>query len=180
MILGNKINLRLIKESDLSILTALVNNLSQRGKFLGVELASEISFKKHFNDTGFWDKDFGKMLITDKEDNILGDITFSNPMAGFDDYEIGCNIFDEKNRGKGYAKEALKLFTAYLFETKSVHRLSIRIFSGNIPSRKITEECGYKYEGTMREAIFSRGKYHDVECFSILRSECISLDNLLN
>ena len=119
------------------------------------------------------------MLITDKDDNILGDITFSHPMAGFEGYEIGCNIFHEKDRGNGYAKEALKLFTAYLFEIKPVHRLSVRIFSGNIPSRKITEECGYRYEGTMREAIFSRGKYNDVECFSILKSECVVLDNIL-
>ena len=177
MIKGNKINLRLIKESDLSILTALVNDLSQRGEFLGIELASEILFKKRFNDTGFWDKDFGKMLITDKEDIILGDITFSGPMAGFEGYDIGCNIFEEKNRGNGYAKEALKLFTAYLFEIKPIHRLSVRVFSGNIPSRKITEACGYKYEGTMRKAIFARGKYLDVECFSILRSECILLLN---
>ena len=39
MIIGNIINLRLIKESDVSILTALVNDLSQRGEFLGIELA---------------------------------------------------------------------------------------------------------------------------------------------
>ena len=37
------------KRSDVSILTALVNDLSQRGgQFLGIELASEISFKKRF------------------------------------------------------------------------------------------------------------------------------------
>ena len=45
------------------------------------------------------------MLITDKDDNILGDITFSHPMAGFEGYEIGCNIFHEKDRGTDILKK---------------------------------------------------------------------------
>jgi RimJ/RimL family protein N-acetyltransferase len=72
---------------------------------------------------------------------------------------------------KRVCNRSFRLFSAYIFELKPINRLVIRVFSGNVPSRTIAEKCGYVYEGTMRKAIFARGKYHDVQLFSILREE---------
>ncbi|MGH4120348.1 GNAT family N-acetyltransferase [Clostridium sp.] len=176
MIQGKKINLRLVKQEDIAEINILANNLTERGEYLGIELSAEIVYKKYYNDNGFWQEDYGKMLITDNANDILGHIVFFKGVKGFEGYEIGCQIHKQKNRGKGYATEALRLFSAYIFELKPINRLGIRLFSGNVPSRIIAEKCGYVYEGTMRKAMFARGKYHDVQFFSILREECPPLD----
>ena len=86
---------------------------------------------------------------------------------------------EEKKSIMNYVEEALKLFSAYLFELKSINRLEICVFDGNVPSRRIAEKCGYIYEGTMRQAYFARGKYHDLQFFSILREECPLLIDLM-
>lgn len=172
MIQGEKINLRLIKERDINQIVKLGNSLVSKGEYVGLELASEVLVKKYFDETGYWEKDFGKMLITDKTGSVLGDIMFFKGVKGCEGYEIGYQIFKEENRGKGYTTEALKLFSEYLFDLKPINRLEICVFSGNVPSRRVAEKCGYIYEGTMRQAYFSRGKYHDLQFFSILREEC--------
>lgn len=168
MIQGEKINLRLIKKDDINTLVELVNNLQDRGEYSEVTISSEVSFWKHFNESGFWKEDFGRMLITSKTDSILGNITFYKGAIG---YEVGYQIFRKEDRGKGYGSEALKLFSTYIFELKPINRLTISILDGNAASRKLAEKCGYLCEGTMRQAYFARGKYHDIQVFSLLRNE---------
>lgn len=176
MIQGKKIDLRLIKEEDIEDINKLGNDLSARGEYLGIELASEISMKRRFAETGYWEKDFGKMLIIDKKGSIVGDIVFFKGAIG---YEIGYQIYKLEDRGKGYTSEALKIFTAYVFELKPINRLQISAFEGNIASRRTAEKCGYVYEGTMRQALFARGKYHNLQLFSILREESTPLSEVM-
>jgi len=68
--------------------------------------------------------------------------------------------------------EALRIFSAYLFELKPIPRSQLGMFKGNPASREVAERCGYRYEGTQRQGHFLRGQYHDRETFSLLRGEC--------
>jgi RimJ/RimL family protein N-acetyltransferase len=110
---------------------------------------------------------------------MVGAIVFfrSSPMlAGF---EVGYAIFRPGDRNKGYMTEALRIFSAYLFELKPVPRLQLGMFKGNTASRKVAKNCGYQYEGTQRQGNFLRGEYRDRETFSLLRSECQPLSEVL-
>ena len=75
--------------------------------------------------------------------------------------------------------KAVKIFSAYLFELKPIHRLQLNCLKGNTGSRRVAEKCGYKLDGVMREVSFHRGEYCDLELFSLLRSECPSLKEVL-
>ena len=44
---------------------------------------------------------------------------------------------------------------------------------------KIVKATGFNFEGTMRKCIFIRGKYIDIQLFSILREESEPLKKLL-
>lgn len=72
----------------------------------------------------------------------------------------------------------LKLFTSYLFDAKEINRVEIEVSVGNTASRKVAEKCGFKFEGIKRQAVYSRGKYEDIELFSIIREECTSLKDV--
>lgn len=44
----------------------LMNDLSNRGDYLGVELHHEKKIHKYYNEAGYWESVFGRMLITQK------------------------------------------------------------------------------------------------------------------
>jgi [ribosomal protein S5]-alanine N-acetyltransferase len=180
MIKGKAINLRTVRQDDLEEILLLINDLSNTGLYWNVILKSEPLFKKRYQETGFWNDEFGTMIITDKNDRLIGDITYFKGVWYLPGYEVGYRIFKEEDRGKGYTTEALKIFVAYLFELKPINRIEIQLSKDNIPSRRVAEKCGFKYEGLKRQAVFSRGKYHDSELFSLIREECQSLEQVLS
>lgn len=175
MIKGRLVNLRLIMQKDLDEIYAAISDISERGKYWPLNLQSEQGYKKRYADTGFWNNDFGTMVITDKNDKLVGEITYFKGLWYMPGYEIGYQIYRNEDRGKGYTTEALRLFTSYLFDAKEINRLEIEVSVGNTASRKVAEKCGFKFEGIKRQAVYSRGKYEDIELFSLIREECISL-----
>lgn len=179
MLTGKKVKLRLIQDGDLSEMLGLMNDLNYRGDFLGVELHHEIKIQKYYSDAGFWESDFGRMLIIDKSDRLLGAVTFFKGTGDSEGYEIGCQIYRKEDRGKGYATEAIKLFCAYIFELKPIQRLQICTVKENAAARRVAEKCGFVFEGTMRKAFFVRGKYYDLDFLSMLREESVPLSNVL-
>ena len=94
-------------------------------------------------------------------------------------YEVGYGIFRREDRGKGYATEALRIFSSYLFELKPIPRLHIATHVDNAAAQRVAEKCGYKLEGTLRQFAFLRGKYADYVQYSLLRDECPSLAQAL-
>lgn len=179
MLTGKNVNLRLIQDKDLSEMLDLVNDLGHRSDYLGVELHHKTKIEKYYADAGFWESDFGRMLIIDKSGRILGAITFFKGVGDSEGYEIGYQIYRKEDRGKGYATEAIKLFCAYLFELKPIQRLQVCTARENIAARRAAEKCGFVFEGTMRRAFFARGKYYDLDFLSMLREECTPLSNVL-
>jgi len=171
MIKGKKINLRLMKMEDIAECVEMFNDLEQRGEFYTLRLLSVEKYRRDMAENNLWGNDSGDMLITDKSDRMLGKISFWKSSYYMEGYEIGYNIFQSTDRGKGYGSEALKVFTEYLFQAKPVRRLELNCDPGNKSSSRIAEKCGFKFEGTQREAFFHHGSYHDIDKYSLLRDE---------
>jgi len=110
-------------------------------------------------------------MITTKEGKKIGLIHFFKSIPYTVGFEIGYMIFKNEDRGKGYMSEACKLFIDFLFLSKHIPRLQLCFFEGNEPSIKIGRKMGFTYEGTLRHAVFHRGKFLDVMVFSLLRKE---------
>ena len=179
MLKGNKVILRLVAESDLEQLFALDSDLAARGEFFPISLHPPAESRKQFRETGWWQEDQGRMVVTSLDGRIVGAIVFFRPSPMLAGCEIGYAIFRAEDRGQGYMTEALRIFSAYLFELKPIPRLQLGMFKGNAASRRIAEKCGYQYEGTQRDGNFLRGKYHDRETFSLLKRECPALSVVL-
>ena len=173
MIRGEKIILRTIRESDLDILYNLVSDISSLGEYVPIDLKSQSAFKKDFEESGFYEKNKGTLLIC-LSDRIIGITTFI-PAHHYDGLELGYILFDTDSRNKGYGTEALQLLSRYLFMTRNINRLQLSIISGNIPSKRIADKCGFSFEGLARGAMFHRGKHLDLETYSCLRSEIESV-----
>lgn len=180
MIKGKNINLRLFKKEDINKYVELWNDLDEKiNKNFPLSFISLQGILKEFNENGLWTRDKGQLLITDKNNKIIGDIIYFKVEGSTLEYELGYQIFKKEDRGKGYTTEAVKLLSAYLFDLKRIIRLSIRVVKENIASNRVAEKCGYKYEGTLRRKFFNHGSYADCNLYSLLREECPMLKELI-
>jgi len=101
----------------------------------------------------------------------LGHIEFFKTVDYLDELELSYQIYDQAERGHGYATEAVDLLVRYLFGRQKTNRIRLIIHPKNCASRRVAEKCGFSLEGTARGAWYHHGKSHDVEVFAILRDE---------
>lgn len=74
-------------------------------------------------------------------------------------------------RGRGYGTEAQRQLVDYLFENTSAHRVQSDTAVDNPAEQRSLRKIGMLEEGTVRQAEFRDGTYHDHTLFSILRPE---------
>lgn len=171
MLQGKKITLRPVHESDLDRLYAFHQDIGNRGAYFPLGVMAEPVFKTRFHETGFWQENDGMLLIIDDENEIIGHIEFFRTVPYLDELELSYHIYSSEHAGKGYATDAVKLMTGYLFDRKKNNRIRLIIHPDNLASRRIAEKCGYKHEGTARGAWFHHGRNQDVEVYALLRDE---------
>lgn len=59
----------------------------------------------------------------------------------------------------------------YLFTTKYMNRIQLKIEPGNEPSIKVAEKCGFEFDGTRKQVIYNHGKHLDLNEYAILRED---------
>src|SRR2546422_1529102 len=171
VIRGKTIRLRTVRETDLDHLYTLLIDLAHRGDFVPLHMHSEATFNRQFHETGFWSEDYGRFLIVNTADEIVGSIWFFKSIPYFDGLEISYDVFEPHHRGQGIMTEALSLFVDYLFQSTKIHRIQLIIAEGNIASERVAQKCGFTYEATARQAMFTRGRHRDMRIYSLFRHE---------
>jgi len=169
MLEGKKLHLRTVKEGDLLELFSYFDSIWMKGDYLSSELLSEHQFRLEFFETGFWSEEKGTLLVV-KEEKAVGAVWFERHMF-FDCLDLHFYIFCDEDRGKGLMKEALSLFTSYLFAVKKVERLQISVPGYSKSALRIAQKCGFQFEGIARSAVFHGGAHLDLCIYSLLRSD---------
>ncbi len=169
MLEGKNLNLRTVKEGDLSELYAYFDSIRMKGEYLSSELLSEHQFRSQFYETGFWTDERGTLLVL-KDGQLVGAVWFERQLF-FDCLDLHFYVFHPKNRAKGIMQEALPLFVSYLFAAKKVERVQILVPGYSKAALRVAQKCGFQFEGIARSALFYRGSYLDLCIYSRLRSE---------
>jgi RimJ/RimL family protein N-acetyltransferase len=84
--------------------------------------------------------------------------------------EIGY-IVAPQARGRGLATRALRLVTDYALGEVGLARVQLLISSGNTPSLRVAERCGYVHEGVLRSLYTKPGYRADTVVYSRLASD---------
>lgn len=171
MLTGKDVTLRPLREADLERAYAAHVDIANRGAFFPLGVTSEPTFRRHFAETGFWEREEGTLLLVDEADQLLGHIEFFKPVSYWDAFELSYQLYDERSAGRGYVTEAVQLLVDYLFATKKQHRIQLVIVPENQASRRVAEKCGFVLEGTALGAFFNDGRNHDVVLYSLLRTD---------
>lgn len=109
-------------------------------------------------------------IIETKSGECIGQVAFflvdSNNHFGEIEYCIGRDY-----QRRGYATEATQAMIRFGFEKVKFHRIQICRREINLASKGVIENCGFNYEGTLRDYFFRGGKYEDRMYYSLLESE---------
>ena len=171
MLTGKNVVLRPMRESDFDRAWAAHVDIANRGAFFPLGVTSEPTFRRHFSETGFWEREEGLLLVVDRDDQLLGHIEFFKPVSYWDAFELSYQLYDEQHAGRGYVTEAVQLLVDHLFATKKQHRIHLVIVPENLASRRVAEKCGFVLEGTARGAFFNDGRSQDVVLYSLVRTD---------
>lgn len=79
--------------------------------------------------------------------------------------------FAPEYHGQGYGTDAAIQMIQYAFDDKNLRRVAASVGSFNDASIGLLETLGFKHEGTLREAAWYRGEYHDMLWYGLLRDE---------
>jgi ribosomal-protein-alanine N-acetyltransferase len=81
-------------------------------------------------------------------------------------YEIARNC-----QGRGYMREALTAILDFGFDQMGLHRVQAETHPDNAASIGLALRLGFRYEGVHREQAFWAGRFHDLNCYSLLAND---------
>ncbi len=81
--------------------------------------------------------------------------------------ELGILIADDNSRGKGFGTLITSTMVKFAFEELNMHKVTVEVLLGNIPSMKMFKKCGFNIEGCLRDDVYKNGQYYDVLCMSV-------------
>jgi ribosomal-protein-alanine N-acetyltransferase len=119
------------------------------------------------------DLDYRFSIILKETGKIIGVIGITNIIrgvsrSGFIGYWIGADHLNQ-----GYATEATVLAMQFAFELLGLHRVNLWIAPDNLPSLRIVEKLGLRYEGTVIKALYLGGEWKDTKSFGLLKEEWV-------
>lgn len=168
---GEKIYLRPVEEKDIELFYFGRNNPDVRETlFLFFPMTYE-QVKNELNAT-LSSRDNLTFTIVEKDTHIpVGQTSFVridyiSRMATF-----FLSIWDPEHWSKGYGTEATRLMIDYGFEILNFNRIQLHVAVENKKAIRAYQKCGFKIEGTLREAMYHHNRYCDFHLMAILRSE---------
>lgn len=119
---------------------------------------------------------FGIEIEIEDEWILIGNTLFFN----FDKFsrcsEIGIVIGEKEYWNKGYGTKALNLVLKHGYESLNLNRISLQVYSLNERVMRAYNKVGFVHEGTLRKAVYRKGKYYDIHNMSIFRKEWTPTD----
>lgn len=167
MITGKKIKLRALEPKDLDFLYEIENNTSFWEYGTTQTPLSRFVLKQYLDNAlrDIYEVKQLRLVITNLEDAMLGlidlyDFDPKNKRVG-----VAIIITEEKNRGKGFALEAINLLCDYAFSQLAVHQVYANIGEDNTKSMALFEKAGFKRAGLKKDWNFYAGTFKDEVLF---------------
>jgi len=83
--------------------------------------------------------------------------------------ELGIRIGEEKNRGQGYGKEALRLAVDFCWNHLNLNRVQLVVFKHNSRAIGAYSAAGFRKEGRLKKAAFIDGEWVDLILMAMCR-----------
>lgn len=116
-----------------------------------------------------WRLGLGYSFLIFRNDSgaLLGGININNVCRGAAQYATLGYWLDEREQGKGYMIEALRLVIGYGFSHLQLHRFNAGCLAGNERSARLLERLGFAEEGFAKKFVQIDGRWQDHRLFGL-------------
>jgi RimJ/RimL family protein N-acetyltransferase len=169
MLLGSRISIGPFVPEDFAAMFCWFNDVTAARLDLAYRPVDMMAHQQWWQGLG---KDPSKVVfairMTDKP-AIIGfvQIVAINPVHR--SAEMGIRIGEEKNRGKGYGGEALRLAVDFCWNHLNLNRVQLSVLKHNLRAVAAYKAAGFRKEGRMRKAAFIGGAWVDLILMAALR-----------
>jgi RimJ/RimL family protein N-acetyltransferase len=109
----------------------------------------------------------------DVDGRLVGEVDARCPANAFPPgvFEVGIELYEEQDRGRGYGAEAVDQILERLFAHEGAARVQASTDAGNTAMRSVLEKLGFAYEGTLRGYMPADGGRADYVLYGLTRGD---------
>ncbi|GIU99312.1 MAG: GNAT family N-acetyltransferase [Actinomycetota bacterium] len=114
------------------------------------------------------------LFAVEAEGRLVGDVQArsSDQAVPPGVWEIGLDLWDAADRGRGIGTEVVALLTRHLFAREGAHRVQATTDVDNVAMRRALERCGFRLEGVLRAFMpVADGPPRDHAMYAITRAD---------
>jgi len=154
---GERVAIRAFKGKDKKLLQQWLKDESGRQFLLSRATAQTIRIDNFVNDRACL---IG--IITIDADKPVGAVAYCDINNQQRRAELRKMIGEPSERGKGYAKEATRLWIQYGIQKLLLKKIVLGTLNTNVSNIKLNEDLGFQVEGILRNEVFFDDQYHDI------------------
>ena len=110
-------------------------------------------------------------LIRRSDEALMGAITLDNIRRGPAQAATTGYWIGQAFARQGYMREAVLALVHHAFTTLDLSRIEAGCLPENVPSRRLLESCGYKYEGVAQSYLQINGRWRNHVLYANLRHD---------
>lgn len=170
MIRGERVHLRAIERTDIPTFLRWFND-AEVTQYLSMYLPMSETAEMRWYERQLDDSSNLVLCIETLDGIHIGNIGLHDIDTRARLAELGITIGEKAYWGQGYGRDAIRTLCRFAFHEMNLHRIYLRVISYNDRARRCYLAAGFTPEGTLREAHYSRGTYHDMHVLGLLRHE---------
>ncbi|WP_425448496.1 GNAT family N-acetyltransferase [Dethiothermospora halolimnae] len=183
MIIGKKVTIRPVEESDIDFLYNWWNNgdmMAHAGLAYGVlssKTAISEKIMEQIKDSNTYSTS-KRFIICKKEDKVpIGEMGYSNWNKRSQNAEFGIKICETSEQGKGYGEDTLFHFIDFMFKHLNLEKIYLSTIPDNKRAHSLYHKLGFKNVGVMRKDFFDSrtGTLSDVLYMDLLKDEWLEV-----
>ena len=113
------------------------------------------------------------LLAMEADGRLVGDVQARSPRFAMPRgvWELGIEVWEEVDRGRGVGTQTVGLLSAYLFEHEDAVRVQATTDMDNAAMRGALERVGFAFEGVLRGFMpYPDGPPHDYAMYGLTRA----------
>jgi RimJ/RimL family protein N-acetyltransferase len=169
MLMARQITIGPFVPEDFGPVFCWINDVASARLDFAYRPVDMMSHQQWWNNLG---KDATKVVFAIRktsEPTIIGYVQINGINSVHRSAELGIRIGEEKNRGHGYGKEALRLTVDFCWQHLNLNRLQLVVFKHNQRAVSAYRSAGFKKEGLLKKAAFVGGEWADLILMAMLR-----------
>jgi RimJ/RimL family protein N-acetyltransferase len=151
---SDDVMLRPFRDDEVDLLVRIQEGLSSDDGVHGGEPLSREQLSERVAASGTWaDGRVGLLLAIEAEGRLVGELQARGNRAQLlppHVFELGIELYDPADRGKGLGRVALTEITRHLFDDEQANRVQLSTDVDNVAMRRAAEAAGFRFEGVMR------------------------------